>query len=390
MVGKTIGRLAMPWKEASAMSLRLEFVLLALQNDANIRSLCRRFDVSAPTAYKWIQRYHDGGANALADQSRRPKRNPLQTSAGMEQAILRIRTQHAWGGRKIHQRLMTLGHRKVPSPSTITEICRRHGLCDTTSTRHQRDLQRFEAPAPNLLWQIDFMGDFALYQGRCYTFTMMDDHSRFSLSLSASANQQHHTVKSQMQPTFRRYGLPHRILADNGGPWGSCGNDGYTKLAAWFFRLGIALSHSRVCHPQTLGKDERFHRTLQYELISRRTFLDHADCQRHYDRWRDVYNCERPHESLQMAVPASRYLPSHREFPETLPPIEYAQGDIVRKVDDKGTVSVCNRTFKIGCGFAGYPVALRHTTTDGLFKVFFCQQEIDQINLKNHLTHPNV
>jgi len=379
----------MPWKEASAMSLRLEFVLLAIQSKSNIRSLCRRFDVSAPTAYKWIERYRDGGVDALADHSRRPKHSPLRTSAILERAILRIRTDHAWGGRKIHQRLKDRDHRNVLSPSTITEICRRNGLCSLVSERPQRDLQRFEAPAPNLLWQIDFMGDFALYQGRCYTLTVMDDHSRFSLGLSACANQQHGTVKSQMQATFRRYGLPHRILADNGGPWGSCGNDGYTQLAAWFFRLGIALSHSRVCHPQTLGKDERFHRTLQYELISRRTFIDLDDCQHHYDRWRDVYNCERPHESLQMATPATRYQPSHREFPETLPTIEYADADIVRKVDDKGTISFRNKTFKIGHGFVGYPVALRHTTTDGMFKVFFCQTEIDQINLNSNLKHPN-
>lgn len=373
----------MPWKEASSMSLRLEFVLLAVQDEANIRSLCRRFAVSAPTAYKWIERYREGGAAALADRSRRPKQSPLRTSPTTERAVLQIRSHHGWGGRKIHHRLKNLGHRDIPSPSTITEICRRNGLCAAASERPQRDLQRFEAVAPNLLWQIDFMGDFALHQGRCHSLTALDDHSRFSLGLSACSNQQHDTVKGQMQTTFRRYGLPQRILADNGGPWGSCGNDGYTKLAAWFFHLGIALSHSRVCHPQTLGKDERFHRTLQYELISRRTFNSLDDCQHHYDRWRNIYNCERPHESLQMAVPATRYQPSHREFPETLPPIEYGAEDHVRKVEAKGTISFRNRIFKIGRGFSGYHVALRPTTTDGLYQVFFCHQVIDQINLNN-------
>lgn len=375
----------MPWKESSTVSLRLEFVLLALQDNANIRSLCRRYSVSAPTAYKWIERYCGGGVAALRDQSRRPIHSPSQTDATIEHAIVHMRQQYGWGGRKIHQRLLSLGHQHIPCPSTITEICQRHGLCDNTSLRPQRNLQRFEASAPNLLWQMDFMGDFALYDGRCYTLTVMDDYSRFSLALSACADQQLETVRAQLQTTFRRYGLPHRILADNGGPWGSCGNHGYTRLAAWFFRLGIDLSHSRVCHPQTLGKDERFHRTLRYELISRRTFQDCNDCQRHYDRWRDVYNCERPHEALQMAVPASRYQPSHREFPETLPPIEYASSDIVRKVDAKGTISFHNRTFKIGHGFAGYPVALRPSPDDGLYTVFFCHQQIDQVNLNNDL-----
>jgi transposase InsO family protein len=378
----------MPWKEASAMSLRLEFVLLALRNGVNLRSLCRRFGVSAPTAYKWIERYREGGVGALADRSRRPQRSPFQTSTTMEQAIVEMRSHQGWGGRKIHRRLKNLGHQNVPAPSTITEICRRNGLCSAPE-RPQRDLQRFEASAPNLLWQIDFMGDFALYQGRCYTLTVLDDHSRFSLGISACSNQQHDTVKRQLQTTFRRYGLPQRILADNGGPWGSCGNDGYTQLAAWFFHLGITLSHSRVCHPQTLGKDERFHRTLQYELVSRRTFTTLDDCQNHYDRWRTIYNCERPHEALRMAVPASRYQPSPQEFPEILPPIEYGADDFVRKVDTKGTISFQNRTFKIGRGFSGYPVALRPTTTDGLYNVYFCHQLIDHVDL-NHKTSHNV
>jgi transposase InsO family protein len=379
----------MPWKEASAMSLRLEFVLLAMQKGVCIRSLCRRFSISAPTAYKWITRYRKSGAKALADRTRRPKNSPSRTPENVEKAVLEIRAEHSWGGRKIHQRLLKLGHRDIPSPSTITEICRRNGFVDVKSTRPQRDLQRFEAPAPNLLWQIDFMGAFPLYQDRCFTLTVLDDHSRFSLNLSACANQQYETVRGHLQTTFRCYGLPYRILADNGGPWGSCGNDGYTQLAVWFIRLGISLSHSRVCHPQTLGKDERFHRTLQHELISRRSFSDLADCQNHYDRWRTVYNCERPHEALRLEVPASRYQPSLREFPESLPPIEYANTDIVRKVDPNGTISFHNRSFKIGRGLGGSPVAVRPTTTDGVFNVFFCHEQVDQIDLNNHLSSPN-
>lgn len=377
----------MPWKEASTMSLRLEFVLLALGNHNNMRSLCRRFGVSAPTCYKWIERYHKGGVTALEDRSRRPHHSPTQTGPGMEKFIVRLRKRHNWGGRKIHQRLLVLGHRQVPSPSTITAICRRNGLLDPSKTRPQRDLQRFEAPAPNLLWQMDFKGDFALLQGRCYPLTVLDDHSRFSLGLYACANQQHDTVKGHLQNIFRRYGLPQRILADNGGPWGSCGNDGYTQLAVWFIRLGIALSHSRVCHPQTLGKDERFHRTLLDELISRRTFRDLAHCQSRFDWWRDVYNCQRPHESLGMAVPATRYQSSPREFPEALPPVEYSPQDIVRKVQTKGDISFRNMIFKIGKAFSGYPVALRPTTTDESFTVYFCHQQVALINLKNHIAH---
>ena len=376
----------MPWKTTTPMSLRFEFIQLALADGANIRSLCRRYGVSAMTAYKWIDRFQEGGVAALEDRPRRPHKSPRKIAAQMEQAIIDLRLRHpAWGGRKIRQRLIALGHRDLPSPSTITAVFRRQGLIDPSKGRPTRDLQRFEAPAPNALWQMDFKGPFPLFVDRCYPLTVLDDHSRFALGLFACPNQQMETVQYHLCTIFQRYGLPQRILADNGGPWGSCGHDGYTSLEVWFIRLGISLSHSRVCHPQTLGKDERFHRTLKAELLSYQTFTNFAHCQQHFDAWRDLYNLERPHEALQLAVPATHYQPSTRSFPESLPPIEYDAGDIVRKVQAKGDFSFRNQTFKVGKAFTGLPIALRPTATDGLYDVFFTWKHIAQISLNNHI-----
>ena len=376
----------MPWKSSTPMSLRLEFVRLALADEANIRSLCRRYGVSAMTAYKWIDRFHLGGVSALEDRSRRPHISPRRIASQVEEAIVDLRRRHpTWGGRKIRQRLITLGHRDTPSASTITAVFRRHGLMDSSKSRPTRDLQRFEAPAPNVLWQMDFKGTFPLFVGHCYPLTVLDDHSRFALGLFACANQQLETVQNHLCTIFRRYGLPQRILTDNGGPWGSCGNDGYTHLEVWLIRLGVAMSHSRVCHPQTLGKDERFHRTLKADVLAHRTFTDLSHCQDHFDSWRDLYNLERPHEALQMAVPAARYQLSVRTFPETPPSLDYDSHDIIRKVDAKGVFSFRNRLFKVGKAFSGLPIALRPTLTDGQCDVFFSWKHIAQINLNNHI-----
>lgn len=376
----------MPWKAVSAMSLRLEFVCLAMTETANIRSLCRRYQISPKTGYKWIDRYRKAGAEALGDRSRRPHHIPRQTSATVEQMILRLREKHpAWGARKLRHRLLVQGHRTLPCVSTITAILRRHGCIDPLESKKHQVCQRFEATRPNLLWQMDFKGDFPIMHGRCFPLTILDDHSRFSLGLDACSNQHRETVQEHLLATFHRYGLPQRILADNGGPWGSCGNDGYTEIAVWLIRLGIGLSHSRVCHPQTLGKDERFHRTLDIELISTQFFTSLDHCQRSFDRWRTEYNFERPHEALAMAVPASRYHPSAREYPETLPSIEYSSTDIVRKVQGKGEISFRGKEFKIGKAFRGHYIALRPTTSDGFYNVFFCHEQIAHINLNNHI-----
>src|SRR5438046_115678 len=232
---------AMPWKEASTMSLREEFVALATVPGANMSSLCARFGVSRKTGYKWLARQRSGDAIALADRSRRPHRSPAQTPAVMEESVLNLRGKHpAWGGRKLRRRLQDLGHAAVPSPSTITAILRRHGLLIENRAGYPRSLTRFEHPAPNDLWQMDFKGHFAMMnRERCHPLTVLDDHSRFSLGLRACENEQGLTVQQELTVIFQRYGLPHRMLMDNGPPWGgSSAEQKHTPLTVWLMRLG--------------------------------------------------------------------------------------------------------------------------------------------------------
>jgi transposase InsO family protein len=375
----------MPWKEVSIMSQRLEFVTLAAAENANIRHLCRCFDISSATAYKWLRRFQASGASGLEDRSRRPHQSPSRSPAEMEEAIIKLRGQHpAWGGRKLETRLLTLGHTGVPSPSTITAILRRHQLLDPKESVKHQAFQRFERAAPNELWQMDFKGEFKLPQGRCYPLTILDDHSRFAIALQACARNTKDITQTAMIQVFRCYGLPDWITCDNGSPWGSGGRSYYTALGVWLLRLGIGISHSRPHHPQTQGKDERFHRTLEAEVLRYQQGASLAQWQRHFDQWRVVYNTERPHEALSMAVPAARYQPSNRPYPEQLPAIEYGPADIVRKVRHYGHIKYEGCDYHVGSAFYGLHVALRQTTTDGLFDVYFCQHKIGALDLTDN------
>jgi transposase InsO family protein len=372
----------MPWKEVSIMSQRLEFVTLATAENANIRHLCRCFGISSATAYKWLDRFQSDGANGLEDRSRRPQHSPSRTTAEMEEIVTKLRAKHpAWGGRKLETRLLELSHTGVPSASTITAILRRHQLLDPKESAKHQAFLRFERAAPNELWQMDFKGEFKLPQGRCYPLTILDDHSRFAVALEACARNTKDITQIAMIQVFRRYGLPDWITCDNGSPWGSGGRSYYTALGVWLLRLGIGISHSRPHHPQTQGKDERFHRTLEAEVLRYQHGASLAQWQLLFDQWRVIYNTERPHEALSMAVPASRYQPSHRRYPEQLPPIDYGAADIVRKVRHYGHIKFEGREYHIGSAFYGLHVALRQTTTDGLFDVYFCQHKIGLLNL---------
>lgn len=375
----------MPWKECSAMSLRYEFVTFALCHGSNIRELCRRFEISPKTGYKWISRYLQGDVWGLKDHSKRPHTSPGRTADELEESVLTVRDEHpAWGGRKIRRILLERGFSHVPAPSTITDILSRHGRIKPEDHSLHKAWKRFEHEAPNRLWQMDFKGDFPLeIGGRCYPLTVLDDHSRFSLCLKACFDERRSTVQPLLADTFRRYGLPECMIMDNGAPWGGKGGYTFTHLTVWMIRLGIYVSYSRPYHPQTLGKDERFHRTLKVEVLANHQFHDLMHCQKMFDDWRDIYNTIRPHEALGMKTPAKCYHPSLRPFPETLEPIEYGPGDIVRKVQSKGELSYKGHAFRVGAALQGYPVALRHTDEDGVMNVIFCHQKVAQINLND-------
>jgi transposase InsO family protein len=365
------------------MSLRAEFVMLASREGANVRDLCRRYGISAQAGYKWLRRARSAPEEGFADRSRRPHSSPGRTAEAVEAQVLALRQAHpSWGGRKLARRLRDLGEPRVPAASTITEILRRHERLDEAERIKHRATIRFERPQPNELWQMDFKGHFAHDAGRCHPLTLLDDCSRFSLCLEACADERGETVADRLVPTFERYGLPCCMLFDNGAPWGHGPDDRYTPLVVWLLRLGIAISHSRPYHPQTLGKDERFHRSLKAEVLQGRRFRDLEQCQSAFTAWRQVYNLERPHEALDMAVPASRYQPSARPYPASLPTIEYAAGDRVRKVQHAGRVDFMGRTWRLPRAFRGYPVAFRPTAQDGLWKVFFMTHEITQIDLR--------
>jgi transposase InsO family protein len=378
----------MPWSERSIMDHRAEFVMLARAEGASLSLLCRRFGISRPTGYKWLARAQQ--ESGLADRSRRPHSSPQRSSSEVESAVLSVRREHpVWGGRKIARALRDCGL-PSPAPSTVTTILRRHGLIDPVEAAKHRPFQRFERAEPNELWQMDFKGDFALEKGRCFPLTVLDDHSRYDLCLAACANQRRGTVQEHLIETFRRYGLPLRMLMDNGPPWGTLSGAPlfrrHTLLTVWLMLLGIKVSHGRPYHPQTQGKDERFHRTLKAEVLQQQQFRDLPACQKAFDAWRRVYNLKRPHEALRLEVPASRYQPSKRSFPDRMPAVEYGPGDQVRRVQHGGKISFAGREFRLPKAFRGQPVAFRPTTTDGIWLVFFTVNPIAQVDLRDRLT----
>ena len=370
----------MPWREVSVVNQRREFVRLAMQEGANRRELCRRFGIHPETGYKWLGRWQ--ADQTIGDRSRRPHSSPQRTGDAIEERVLAIRDAHpAWGARKIARCLEREGL-SPPAVSTVHQILCRSGRIEAPPGGAVAS-QRFEMPAPNLLWQMDFKGWVRLgNDAQCHPLTVVDDHSRYDLCLQACADQRGDTVRERLEQTFGRYGLPDAFFVDNGTPWGDPSGERWTRFEVWLLKLGIAVIHSRPYHPQSRGKNERFHRTLNAEVFALRRFRDLAETQRAFDTWREVYNFERPHEALDQQVPASRYRPSKRPMPDRLPEPEYDSHEIVRTVPaTKAYVSFKGDPWKVPQAFRGERLAIRPTSDDGKYGVFFAAHQVATIDL---------
>jgi transposase InsO family protein len=270
-----------------------------------------------------------------------------------------------------------------PVHSTVHEILRRHGRIVEPPGGAVAHL-RFEKPEPNQLWQMDFKGHMPLTGGgRCHPLTVVDDHSRYNLCLAACADEQRNTVQNRLELTFRRYGLPEAFFVDNGKPWGDSSGQHWTGFTVWLLKLDVDVLHSRPYHPQSRGKNERFHRTLKAEVFALQPFRNLAEVQRAFDDWRTVYNFQRPHQALDQDVPASRFRPSTRSMPDRLPEVEYDENEVVRTVH-KDYISFKGRPWLMPRAFRGERVAIRPLDTDGRYGVFFASHQIATIDLTSN------
>ena len=370
----------MPWKDQSRVTIRREYVTRATQEGVNMTALCRQYGISRKTGYKWLGRGLDGD---VADRPRTPHHQPRRCAPEVEAAVVAMRERYPWwGGRKLEVKLRESGLTDVPRPSTITAILQRHGVLAPRQRRLPPATQRFEHATPHDLWQMDFMGHRPLVvPGRVHPLTILDDHSRVLLSLTACPHEQLETVWTLLAACFARYGLPRAILTDNGPPWGTSGDRGITRLDAWLRRLGIDLWHGRPRHPQTQGKVERIHETIRVEAFGTQTFRDLAAAQVGFDAFRMTYNLDRPHEALDYAVPMTRMAPSPRLLPDVLPEPVYAAEDAVRRVRGQGAIGFANRSWFVSRGLIGEDVAVRPTAEDGVFTVHFCHRQVGHIDL---------
>jgi transposase InsO family protein len=355
-------RLAMPWEIHPVSELRSAFVHHVDSLGQPVAAACRLFGVSRKTGHKWLDLYRRQPGTPLCDRSRRPLTSPGRTAEAVEQAVLAVRDQFRWGPRKIHAHLRQRGRGDLPSARTVASILRRHGRVAAAAAAPPPADQRVERSTPNELWQCDFKGWLEVGRRRVHPFTVLDDHSRFLLALRPCPDVTMASAWAALWDAFGEFGLPEGLLCDNAFTGHHGGIRTLSGFEARVLRLGVRPHHGRPYHPQTQGKVERLHGTLEREVwphVDRSTL---AGFDRDVQRWRtEVYNPLRPHEALGDAPPLSRWRPSPRARPAELPAAQYPAGAEVRKVAGGGDVSWRGYRLLAGQGLAGEWVQVEET-----------------------------
>ena len=364
----------MAWKAMDVQDQRVRFVLAASLREKPLGVLCAEFGVSRPTGSLWLKRYAADGLAGIAERSRRPRSSPAQTPWEQEERVIALRLKYPdWGARKLEVVLGREGLRLTRS--TIHRILLRYDLVRERD-RHAPAIQRFERARPNELWQMDFKGPKNWPQ-RIGPLSVIDDHSRYLVTLAATGKLDGDLVREQLKQAFARCGVPEAMLMDHGTPWWNWQSfSGRTHLSVWMMRQGIRLCWSGIRHPQTQGKVERFHGSLQ-RALDRRGGVG-AEPQTWLDAFRSEYNQVRPHAALGMKTPASVWSRSERRYDPDPPPWQYPEGAWLLKVDCQGTVDLHGCRWRIGKTLAGERVMIQ--PIEERFLVFFCSTLVREIN----------
>jgi len=367
------------------MEQKHQFVSLANSGRFTLVDLCSEFGISRKTAYKWIGRYRELGNAGLKERSRVPKSSPGRTASDIQRIIIaEKRRTPTWGPKKL-RRVLEAKHdiHSPPACSTIGQILKRHGL---VKSRRRRPgvfkVQRGDlTPArhSNHVWAVDFKGNFQLGdRTRCDPLTMSDLHSRYVLSARAMPAQFLRPTQQGFRAVFRRYGIPEIIRVDNGSPFGSCGAGGLTKLSVWWIGLGIDVEFTTPASPQENGSHERMHRTMKAECC-RPASANLGAQQQRFDRWRHRFNQERPHEAIDMLVPADLYQASGKRLDEGIKPRLYELSQETKRVNTSGFIPLDGNNCFIGEAFSGVEVAIDRETESGVVGVRYANVRLGNV-----------
>jgi transposase InsO family protein len=370
------------------MNLKTEFVNDRNDKNFNITDLSQKYGISRPTVYKWLERYKRLGIEGLKEQKRAPKNCPHRTPERIINLVIQEKLKNRKRGpRKVRAQLKRrYPEIHFPATSTLAYWLKKEGLVEPRKKR--KHVPPYTQPfckcqEPNDVWSLDYKGQFYMKNNRvCYPATLSDNFSRYLLGCKALEGPRYAPTRKVLIEAFREYGLPDAIRSDNGTPFaGKCAG-GLSRLSIWFIQLGIIPERIGKGCPQENGRHERMHRTLKSDALDQ-IARNLKEQQERFDIFRQDYNNERPHESLNDQTPSDYYKKSNRPYVEHPHPPEYGHDYSVRLVNQNGCIKIRQRIFFLTESLAGQPVGLKEIA-DGLWQLQYSFYVLGSVDLRKN------
>ena len=374
----------MPWKSTSRVEQRFDLVRQIMTGRRSVTELSQCFGISRQTAYKWWNRYRKKKLRGLKDGSRRPLQIAGQTSSLWLRRIRSLRRKRStWGARKLrHKLVFRFGQRGAPSTATISRWLKRWGLARGRRWRRRGPVllrKALHVPTQcHQVWTVDFKGWYRTADGeRVEPLTVRDLYSRYGIAIRLLSNQSMESTRREFARIFKKHGVPERIRCDNGTPFGGGGPTGFTRLSAWWVKLGIQVEFITPGRPCENGAHEQFHRIYKAEVAANPEGTRAAQQQRGA-RWLAYYNGQRPHEALGMKVPAAIYKKNRRRM-KRLWPWTYPRDWERRWVKGNGQINRAGRRRYVGEAFVRDYVGLKPVRS-GVWEVYFGPELVGELH----------
>ncbi|MFC7447984.1 DDE-type integrase/transposase/recombinase [Rhodococcus daqingensis] len=316
----------------------------------DVAAFCREREISRQTFYKYLRRFRAEGADGFTRRSTAPLHHPTRFDGVVHEAVLRARKELADAGLdngpiSIRWRLDEMGFEPLPSRVSIHRILTERGQIVAEPRKRPKPRRRFEYSDPGGLWQIDGMEFYLATGEKVCILQILDDHSRLDVGTCSATSENGDEAWRALQQAFAGYGLPVRVLFDNGTAFSSRHRGGTSALERRLADAGVQTITSSIYHPQTCGKNERSHQTLQKWLRARATPETLEELDELLEKYRTVYNSRR-HQSLDGRTPQQVYdaTPVVTATPEP----KHRPGTTTRKVSPTGIVQFDGHAITIG------------------------------------------
>jgi transposase InsO family protein len=300
------------------VEFRLRVVTLFLEEGYSYAMLAEEFGCGKSTISKWVKLYREHGEAGLSNPCTRHVKSRKQLNHNLQTKIIELKKEDPQRGIKRISDIMKRFFLLKASPETVRKTLHEAKLIDPPPKKRKRNIttpRRFERTTPNQMWQTDIC-TFRLAGKNAYLLGFIDDYSRYIVGLGLYRSQTAANLLEVYRTAIGEYGVPREMLTDNGRQYTNW--RGTTKFEKELKQDRIKHIKSQPHHPMTLGKIERFWKTILNEFLFRAQFDSFENACERLALWVKYYNYKRPHQGIGSLCPADRYFEVQNELKHTL------------------------------------------------------------------------